>query len=68
MGLGSRVVPGEELMNAARELAGQLTDKDPLVLAAAKQVLTFGEAASMEEAMRNEEKTSGELREARSRK
>lgn len=68
MGLVSRVVPGEELMAATRELAAQLADKDPLVLAAAKQVLTFGESASMEESMRNEEKTSRELREARGRK
>jgi 2-(1,2-epoxy-1,2-dihydrophenyl)acetyl-CoA isomerase len=62
MGLVNRVVPGETLAEAARELAGQLTDKDPQVLAAAKQVLTYGESATMEEAMRNEEKTSGELR------
>jgi 2-(1,2-epoxy-1,2-dihydrophenyl)acetyl-CoA isomerase len=62
MGLVNRVVPGEALAGSARELAGELADKDPQVLAAAKQVLTYGESATMEEAMRNEEKTSGELR------
>ncbi len=65
MGLVNRVVPVGELMDVARETATQIADKDPLVLAAAKEVLTFGADASMEEAMRNEEKTSGELRSAR---
>jgi enoyl-CoA hydratase/carnithine racemase len=65
MGLVNRVVPAQDLLEVAREVAAQIADKDPLVLAAAKQVLTFGADVSMEEAMRNEEKTSDELRAAR---
>jgi hypothetical protein len=40
----------------------------PEVLAFAKQALNFGAAASMAEAMANEQNLSGVLREARARK
>ena len=66
MGLVNRVVPGEELLEAARTLAAQMAEKDPAVLAAAKAVLTEGEALSMEAAMRNEERASAALRGRRS--
>jgi hypothetical protein len=39
----------------------------PEVLAAAKRALEFGESHGMEESMRNEERTSAELRRARGR-
>lgn len=64
MGLVNRVVPGESLGAEARGVATQLAEIDPAVLAAAKAALTFGEGASMEEAMRNEEKASAALRAA----
>ena len=51
----------------ARALAAAMAECRPEVLAAAKRALEFGEAHGMEEAMRNEERTSAELRGARGR-
>ena len=67
IGLVNQVVPGEKLMDAARELAASIVDKHPAVLAAARSVINFGAEHGMEESMRNEERTSAELRAARGR-
>jgi len=67
IGLVNQVVPGEKLLDAAREMAASMTDKHPAVLAAARSVLNYGEAHGMEEAMRNEERASAELRAAKAR-
>jgi 2-(1,2-epoxy-1,2-dihydrophenyl)acetyl-CoA isomerase len=65
IGLVNKVVPGGELLKEAREWAALMAEKRPEVLAAAKQVLNFGETHSMEESMRNEERSSAELRKLR---
>ena len=65
IGLVNRVVPGDALMESAREVAASIAGHDPLTIAAAKRVVNFGADHSMEEAMRNEQQTSAELREAR---
>lgn len=62
MGLVNRVVPGEELMQAARETARQIAEHDPAVIAHAKRILHEGAAGGMAEAMENEQKASAELR------
>ncbi len=67
IGLVNQVVPGEKLMDTARELAASIVDKHPAVLAAARRVINFGAEHGMEESMRNEERTSAELRKARGR-
>jgi enoyl-CoA hydratase/carnithine racemase len=64
IGLVNQVVPGEKLLDAAREMAASMTDKHPAVLAAARAVLNYGETHGMEESMRNEERTSAALRKA----
>ncbi len=64
IGLVNQVVPGEKLLDAAREMAASMTDKHPAVLAAARRVLGFGETHGMEDSMRNEERASAELRKA----
>ncbi len=65
MGLVNRVVPADALMDEARALAASFSDSRPEVVAAAKAAVTFGEDHTMEEAMRNEERVSAELRKAR---
>ncbi len=65
IGLVNKVVPGDELLKEAHEWAALMAEKRPEVLAAAKQVLNFGESHSMEESMRNEERSSAELRKLR---
>ena len=67
MGLVTEVVPGEQLTSRARAIAAAMAECPPEVLAAAKRALEFGEAHGMEESMRNEERTSAELRRARGR-
>jgi enoyl-CoA hydratase/carnithine racemase len=67
MGLVNEVVPGEQLISRARAVAAAMAECPAEVLAAAKRVLEFGEAHGMEESMRNEERTSAELRRARGR-
>jgi enoyl-CoA hydratase/carnithine racemase len=66
IGLVNRVVPGEGLLEAARELALSMADRRPGVLAAARRALRFGEMHGMEESMRNEERESAALRSSRS--
>ncbi len=65
IGLVNQVVPGEKLLDAAREMAASMTDKHPAVLAAARRALGFGETHGMEDSMRNEERASAELRKAK---
>ena len=42
MGLVARAVPAEQLMETARDLAGQMLEKSPLGLAQAKTLLARG--------------------------
>jgi 2-(1,2-epoxy-1,2-dihydrophenyl)acetyl-CoA isomerase len=62
IGLVNQVVPADAVLAAAREMAGQMSECAPAVLAAAKRALHFGASASMAEAMRNEQERSAELR------
>ncbi len=68
IGLVNQVVPADELMKQARQMAHAMAEHAPDVLAFAKQALNFGADASMAEAMANEQNLSGVLREMRSRK
>ena len=67
IGLVNQVVPAEDLIRQAREIALAMAEHAPEVLAFAKRALNFGAEASMAEAMANEQKLSGELREIRAR-
>ena len=62
IGLVSRVVPAERLLEEARGLAGLAAECDPVAQAAAKRALHFGAGADLEEAMQNERRAAGELR------
>jgi len=66
-GLVDRVVPAAEVLGTAREVALALAEIEAPVLAAAKAALDFGAEHGMEESMRNEERESVALREARAR-
>jgi len=65
IGLVNAVVPAEKLAATARELAATIAAHRPEVVAAAKAAVNFGAEHSMEEAMRNEERSSAALREKR---
>jgi 2-(1,2-epoxy-1,2-dihydrophenyl)acetyl-CoA isomerase len=65
IGLVNQVVPAEKLLAAARELAASIAAHRPEVVAAAKAAVNYGAEHSMEEAMRNEERASAELRRKR---
>ncbi len=65
IGLVNRVVAGEDLRAEARAMAAQMAEKDPAVLAAAKAALTYGETASMAEAMAREAELGQKLRSGR---
>jgi enoyl-CoA hydratase/carnithine racemase len=62
IGLVNRVVPAQALVEEARETGRAMASLRPEVLAAAKAALHFGAGASMEEAMRNEQRASAALR------
>lgn len=62
IGLVNRVVPAERLLDEARGLAAQAAECDPRALAAAKRALHYGASATLEAAMENERRASGELR------
>ena len=62
IGLVNQVVPADEVVSAAREMALQMAECKPAVLAAAKRALYYGATASMAEAMKNEQERSAELR------
>jgi enoyl-CoA hydratase/carnithine racemase len=66
IGLVNAVVPGEKLMDSAREMAASIAAHRPEVVAAAKAVSNYGAEHTSEEAMRNEENASAELRKKRS--
>ncbi len=65
IGLVNHVGPAEEVLKEAREMAAMMAEIRPEVLAAAKRVIAFGESHGLEESMRNEERTSAELRKLR---
>jgi enoyl-CoA hydratase/carnithine racemase len=65
IGLVNQVVPADQVLATAREMAAQICESRPEVIAAAKRALHFGAAASMAEAMKNEQQRSAELRAAR---
>jgi 2-(1,2-epoxy-1,2-dihydrophenyl)acetyl-CoA isomerase len=67
-GLVNKVVPAEKLMAEARELAALIAANPPHAVAAAKAAISYGHAHSMQEAMRNEERASAELREKMGRR
>jgi 2-(1,2-epoxy-1,2-dihydrophenyl)acetyl-CoA isomerase len=64
IGLVDRVVPGARLADVVQEVAAELREIHPEVLAAAKAALDFGAAHSMEDAMHNEQTASAALRKA----
>ena len=68
IGLVNHVVPAEEVLKEAREMAAMMAEIRPEVLAAAKRVIAFGESHGLEESMRNEERTSAELRALREKR
>ena len=62
IGLVNQVVPAEDVAAAAREMALQMAECKPAVLAAAKRALYYGASATMADAMKNEQERSAELR------
>lgn len=62
IGLVNRVVPLEELMQVARDMAEKMAQCKPTVLAAAKELLLHGECTEVAEAMRREQSASAKLR------
>ena len=67
IGLVNQVVAPDDLLKTAREMAAAMAECRPEVLVAAKAAVNFGAGATLEEAMRNEERASAELRAARQR-
>ncbi len=65
MGLVHRVVAPEDLMSTAREIAAGYAESRPEVVAAARRAIGYGHDHGMEDAMRNEERESAELRKQR---
>jgi 2-(1,2-epoxy-1,2-dihydrophenyl)acetyl-CoA isomerase len=68
IGLVNRVVPGDSLLDAARETAALMVACDPDSLAIAKRTLHAGAATGMAEAMENERAANAELRERKARR
>ncbi|MEN8185332.1 MAG: enoyl-CoA hydratase-related protein [Myxococcota bacterium] len=65
IGLVNAVVPGEALLDRAREMATAMAEARPEVLAAAKRALHAGAGSSMAEAMKHEQIESAALRRTR---
>jgi enoyl-CoA hydratase/carnithine racemase len=65
IGLVNRVVPAEQVLPTARELAATLAGYDPLVLACVKRSLNASQDLSLAEAVESESRIGGELRAAR---
>lgn len=59
LGLVSRVVPGDRLMDEARELAGRLAEGAPLALALTKTALQRSMTIDLDEALEGEAKLQG---------
>ena len=57
IGLVNHVVPGEQLLAKARELALQCAECDPATLKYAKRALHYGASVSLEEAIANEQRS-----------
>ena len=57
IGLVNHVVPADQLMAKARELALQCAECDPATLKFAKRALHYGASVSLEEAIANEQRT-----------
>ena len=59
IGLANRVVPHDELMAAARDMAGRIAAKSPLVLKLLKRTLTDGADMPLSAALRHEQAMIG---------
>lgn len=57
IGLVNHVVPGDQLLAKARELALQCAECDPATLKYAKRALHYGASVSLEEAIANEQRS-----------
>ena len=66
LGLVQYCVPSDEVMSKAMNLARQMAEADPTLLALARKALHEGPALSLAEAMANEQALSAQLRQARS--
>jgi enoyl-CoA hydratase/carnithine racemase len=65
IGLVNQVVPADQVLATAREMALEICQSKPAVIAAAKSALYYGGSATMAEAMTNEQERSAELRKQR---
>lgn len=59
IGLVSRVVPGDQLLDEARTLAGRLAEGAPLALALTKEALQRSQTSDLDEALEGEAKLQG---------
>ena len=66
LGLVQYSVPRGEVMRTAMDLARQMAEADPTLLALARKALHAGPSLSLAEAMANEQALSAQLRQARS--
>src|SRR3989441_2742835 len=60
-GLVSRVVPGDQLMQAAEEVAARVLECGPLAVRAIKQAALEGRQISLEEGLKLESRLAGEI-------
>jgi len=65
IGLVNQAVPADQVLAAARAMAKEIAEVDPIVLAFAKQALQFGAAHTMAQAMKNEQAESARIKAAR---
>jgi 2-(1,2-epoxy-1,2-dihydrophenyl)acetyl-CoA isomerase len=59
IGLVSRVVPAESLLDEARALAGRIADGSPLSMALTKRALQYSAGAGLEDALEHEAELQG---------
>ncbi len=62
IGLVNKALPRDEVLPAARAMALEMCEVDPIVLAYAKQALQYGAAHTMAQAMKNEQSESARLK------
>jgi 2-(1,2-epoxy-1,2-dihydrophenyl)acetyl-CoA isomerase len=67
IGLVNQSAPTDEVLPAARAIAEQMAEVDPIVLAYAKRALHFGASHTMAESMKNEQSESAVMRAERSK-
>ena len=67
LGLVQASVPRDQVMPTALEIARQMAEADPALIALARKALHDGPGLSLEEAMRNEQALSQQLRDSRNR-